>query len=115
MNHYLSEHRIWLRRAPEIRDFEGKAILIVDGESEYQSRLMVSYDQDGNFNSEKCSVSVDQVVQDESLWETPLPDTMPPPSPIHHGKHYLSQAAVDLIRDASDELHGELVLMIPQE
>jgi hypothetical protein len=33
----------------------------------------------------------------------------------HFREQYLSQAAVELIGDAVDELHGELMIVIPQE
>ena len=115
MNHYLSENRCWLQSTPRVRVLDGKSILTVDGESEYQARLVVSSDETGNPDSDKCSLSVQQTIEDAPLWETPLPDTMPPPSPQHFRRHYFSQAAVDLIRDPVDALHGELVLVIPQE
>lgn len=114
MNHYLSEERIWLQTTPLIGVLDRKSILIVNGESEYQARLVVFYGKAGDHSSEKCTVSAQKVIEDAPLWETPLPDTMPPPSPQHFRREYFSQAAVDLIRDAIDEQHGELVLVIPQ-
>lgn len=115
MNQYLSENRIWLHSTPRIGVLDEKSILIIDGESEHQARLVVSYENADNPDSEKCTLSVQQAFEDEPLWDTPLPDTMPQPAQQHFRNQYFSQAAVDLIRDAIDEQHGELVLVIPQE
>ena len=115
MNHYLSEKRFWLKPTPRIEVLDGKSILIIDGESEYQSRLLVSYEHAADPDSEKCTVSAQKAFEDEPLWDTPLPDTMPPPSRQQVRKQYFSQAAVDLIREAVDAQHGELVLVVPQE
>jgi hypothetical protein len=112
---YLTETRIWLLPSPRIGLLQGKSILIVDGESEYQSRVDVSYDQPTNSESGSCTVSALQAFEDDAFWVTPLPDTMPPPSQTHYKKQFFSQAAVDLIRDNIEESHGELLLVIPQE
>jgi hypothetical protein len=115
MDNYLSESRIWLKSTPHIRVLENKLILVVDGVSEYQSRLSVIYDQARNSESDRCTVSVFQPFNADSHWKTPLPDTIQPPSMAHFREQYLSQAAVELIGDAIDELHGELMIVIPQE
>jgi len=115
MDNYLSESRVWLQPTPHIRFLDNKLILVVDGVSEYQSRLSVTYDQAGNPESERCTVSVFQPFNADSHWKTPLPDTIQPPSMAHFREQYLSQAAVELIGDSVDELHGELMIVIPQE
>ena len=115
MNHYLSEKRIWLRTTPCVEVLDGKSILIIDGESEYQSRLTLSYENSDDHRTEKCTVSAQKTFEEAPLWQTPLPDTMPPPSQQRFRRKYFSQAALDLIREAVDSHHGEFVLVVPQE
>ena len=115
MNQYLSENKVWLQSTPRIAVLDGKLILIVDGESEYQSRLVVSYDNEFDPDSDKCTVSAQREYEDAPLWETPLPDTIQPSSKKNFRAQYFSKVGVDSIRDAVDDHHGELVLVIPQE
>jgi len=112
---YLTENRIWLQSRSRIRLLHGKTILIVEGESSYQSLLCVTYYQPDDPDSDNCTLSVEHVVENEAIWPTPLPDTIPMSSQAHYRKRYLSQAAVDLIVDNIEESHGELLLVIPQE
>ncbi len=115
MSLYLSENKFWLQPSPHIGVLDGKSILIIEGEFEYQARLVVSYEHAGDFDSEHCTVSVQKVFEKKPLWNTPLPDTIQPPSHECVRKQYLSQRAVDSIHNAVDSLHGELVLVITQE
>ena len=71
MNHYLSEKRIWLQTTPCVEVLDGKSILIIDGESEYQSRPTLSYENSDDHRAEKCTVSAQKTFEEAPLWQTP--------------------------------------------
>jgi hypothetical protein len=108
---YLTTKRIWMKPSPEIRNLDGKFILIVDSEeSEVPANLSVSEGDPNGANAGKCSVVVRVTRVGKVEWRS----ASPPTTPTSGCERFLTQDAVDLIRpNDRDPTQGEFILVLP--
>lgn len=112
---YLATEKTWLDLSSEVRDLDGKSIVIIDSQKgEIRARLSLAFETDPNrADTRKCSVIVWRDQVDEKGWaDAPLPQR--PTLEKASWRRFLSANALRLIcQNDGDPMQGELKLVLP--